>query len=556
MKNFYVLFIIILIQTNSNAQSFNYLDDHSFGTSYIDRGYAITHSNHLNAIIGNSSSLNPQYDKSDFTCDTLISPKDFWIVAFDDSLHKIWDRTYGGTNDDQGFSIISYRNGFVVSGCTYSDSSCSLLTTQKGTADYLLLFLDSLGNKVNELRFGSIGHNLDCMVEKTLEGGLLLIGCSNGVHSFDKSQNAFYYPWGNPFTAGSDYWVIKLDSLGTKQWDKVFGGYDNERAFESRKQFGLTVLNDSNYLIYGASKSDIGGNVTTPLYGSPDGLVFKVDKNGNKIWDKRFGGYALSGSTVNNSYSSITKIIEQDNYYYIYGYTDADTGGTIMSQGFGLVDFWLIKTDTSGNLIWEKKFGTNSIDISWDMIPNPQGGLFAVGEIYTASNGSFLNPGYGDNDVVVMSFDTSGTLLTYKILGANHRDWPNSLTMLNDSTLLISATADDGISNVKNDPGHGNADIWVVKLGYTTTTTSISQLQNNLSLTARPNPAKDLIDISGLPLATYTINTYSLDGRLVLSDIVTSDFSLPLSIQSLQSGMYLSNITNEKINTTVRWVKE
>ncbi|MFM7015882.1 MAG: T9SS type A sorting domain-containing protein [Bacteroidota bacterium] len=556
MKNIYLLIIIILMTTNSKAQSFNYIDDHCFGTSYIDQGYAITRLSQLNVIIGNSNSKNPENDKSEFSCDTSMSPKDFWILAFDDSLNKIWDKTYGGTFEEKGFNIISYRNGFVISGQTSSDSSCSLQTTKKGIRDYILIFLDSLGNKVNELRFGSIRDNEGCLLDKTLDGGLLLTGISNGVHSFDKSQNAFYHPFGNPYMAAYDYWVIKLDSLGVKQWDKVFGGYDNECDYESRKQYGLTVLKDTNYLIYGVSQSGIGGNITSSMYGAWDALVFKVDKNGNKIWDKRFGGSAFSGGTANSGTSSITKIVEQNNCYYMFGYTSATIGGTIVNQGFGSTDLWLIKTDTSGNLIWEKKFGTNGIDVSWDLIANPQGGLFALGEISTASNGTFLNSSYGSEDIVVMSIDTLGSLLTYKIIGENHRDFPNSLIMVNDSTLLISATADDGISNVKNDAGHGAADIWAVKVGYSTTTTSLNQLQNNLSLTVRPNPAKDQIAISGLPPASYVLQTYNIDGRLVMSDMVTSDLSLPLSIETLQSGMYITNIKNDKISTTVRWVKE
>jgi hypothetical protein len=136
---------------------------------------------------------------------------------------------------------------------------------------------------------------------------------------------------------------------------------------------------------------------------------------------------------------------------------------------------------------------------------------------------------------------------------------------INDSTLLLYGSSLVGTSDVKLCAGHlaipplnnaFNRDYWIIKVGYGTATTSLNQLQNNLSLTVRPNPAKDHIDISGLPPASYTINTYSLDGRLVMSNIITSDLSLPLSIESLQSGMYLSNIKNEKINTTVRWVKE
>ncbi len=549
MKKFFIIFVIILIQANSNAQSFNYIDDHCFGTISMEEGNAITRLNQLNVIVGHSTCYYAQQDKTEPNCVLTGNSKDIWIIAFDDSLHKKWDKIYGTNSyQDEAYSIIQYKQGFLVAGHTEGDSSCSLSTTTKGDCDYILLYLDSLGNKINETRFGSIGIDKICSAAQTLDGGLLLSGSSNGVHSFDKSQNAFYYPNQTPFQADYDLWVIKLDSLGNKQWDRIFGGMGNDSGdgiLYMQKTQGHTILNDSSYLVYGGTVSGVGGNITSspisPAYA--EAIVFKVDKNGNKIWDKRYGCTGCIGWT------ELTKIIEKDNYYYLFG-----SKTNVMLPSYE-PDLWIIKTDTNGNIIWEKTYGTSEIDRFADVIVNTQGSFFALGSI-CISNGSFLNPGYGAYDAVIMNFDTSGALLTYKYLGANNSDFGNSLIQINDSTLLICATAEDGISNVKNDAGRGAKDIWAVKLGYSSTTTSINQLQNNLSLTVRPNPAKDHIDISGLPPSAYTINTYSLDGRLVMSDIVTSDLSLPLSIESLQSGMYITSIKNEKINTTVRWVKE
>ncbi len=535
--------------TNAKAQSFIYIDDHCFGTSAGEEGKAIARLNQLNVIAGHSICYYSQQDKTDPNCELTGSSKDIWIVAFDDSLHKKWDKNYGTNSPyDDSYSIIPYKQGFLVAGHTNGDSSCNLITTTKGNWDYILLYLDSLGNKINETRFGSIGNDKLCSAAQTLDGGLLLSGSSNGVHSFDKSQNAFYYPNQNPFQAEYDLWVIKLDSLGNKQWDRIFGGLDRD-AGEGigylHKTQGHTILKDSSYLVYGETISGVGGNITSspisPNYG--EAIVFKVDKNGNKIWDKRYGCTGCIGWT------GLVKIIEMENYYYLFGFKE----NTLLPNY--QQDLWIVKTDTSGNIIWEKNYGTSEIDLFADVLLNTQGGFFALGSIAIA-NGSFLNPGYGAYDAVIMNFDTSGALLTYKYLGANNSDFGNALTLINDSTLLISATGYDGISNVKHDVGHGYTDIWAVKVGYSTTTTSLNQLQNNLSLTVRPNPAKDQINITGLPPGSYVLQTYNIDGRLVMSDMVTSVLSLPLSIETLQSGMYITNIKNEKVSTTVRWVKE
>jgi hypothetical protein len=136
---------------------------------------------------------------------------------------------------------------------------------------------------------------------------------------------------------------------------------------------------------------------------------------------------------------------------------------------------------------------------------------------------------------------------------------------INDSTMLLYGSSLVGTSDVKLCAGHLapppannalNSDYWVIKVGYGTTTTSINQLQNNITLKVQPNPAHDQINITGLPPATYLVNTFCLDGRLVMSNTYTSDLSLKLAIENLQSGIYMTSIKNENINTTVRWVKD
>ncbi|MFM7015475.1 MAG: T9SS type A sorting domain-containing protein [Bacteroidota bacterium] len=545
MKIKYILLIIYLFQNKSNAQSFNYISDGCFGSKNGDVCATSGRINNYNVMVGHAGDINPSGDKTVYNCDNY----DIWIIALDDSLQKKWDNSFGGIGFDEAFGVVPYKNGIVISGHTTTDSTCNIATHLKGSYDYLLLFIDSNGNKTNELRFGSVGEDMLCKVENTLDGGLILTGISRGVHSFDKSQNAFYYPFQTPFQAAYDYWVIKLDSLGNKQWDRIFGGPDGEWPLNAN-EYGMSVLSDSCYLIYGETLSGAGGTISSASYGGKDAVVFKIDKNGNIIWDKRFGG---------NSSETISKIVEKDNFYYLWGRSASTYGGTIINQGLGSMDMWLMKTDTAGNLIWEKKYGTNSGDLSWDIVTNHQGGFFALGDITTSTNGTFLNVNYGSDDYVIMSLDTTGALLTYKIFGATHQDYPNKILLINDSTMILTGHSYAGNSNVKNCTNgidSTSSNFWAVKVGYSTTTTSLNQLQNNLSLTVRPNPAKDQIAISGLPPASYVIQTYNIDGRLVMSDMVTSDLSLPLSIETLQSGMYITNIKNEKLSTTVRWVKE
>ena len=153
-------------------------------------------------------------------------------------------------------------------------------------------------------------------VQQTSDGGYIVVG---SVYSGSESSDILL-----PNT--SDIFLIRIDASGNKIWDKTFGGI--------QKDWGQSVLqtSDGGFIICGATKS----------YGSGDMDVWliKTDSNGNKIWDKTFGG----------SYDDVGYSVKQtsDGGYIIVGSTG--------SYGRG-GDIWLIKTDTNGNLKWDKTFG-------------------------------------------------------------------------------------------------------------------------------------------------------------------------------------------------------
>src|SRR4029077_1591551 len=88
--------------------------------------------------------------------------------------------------------------------------------------------------------------------------------------------------WGNSYHY--DYWVVKIDSLGVKQWDKRFGGTEDDQ-FRCLQQTA-----DRGYILGGYSLSGISGDKTQSPWGDADFWIVKIDSIGVKQWDKRFGG--------------------------------------------------------------------------------------------------------------------------------------------------------------------------------------------------------------------------------------------------------------------------
>ncbi len=323
-----------LIKTDSYG---NKQWDNTFGGSNIDWANSVLQTSDGGYIIGGC------------TWSYGAGLSDVWLIKTDSSGNYQWDKTFGGSDYDWGREVQQTSDsGYIITGGTYSYGA--------GYIDVWLIKTDSSGNKQWDKTFGGSDLDEGSSVQQTSDNGYIIVGFSDsyGVGDIDalliKTDSSGDFQWGWAYPGGSDndycysvkqtsdngyimvgttwyngagendLWLIKIDALGNKQWDKTFGG--------SNSDYGRSIelTSDSGYIISGATQSYGAGGY--------DSWLIKTDALGNQQWDKTFGG------SNNDDSESVQQT--SDGGYIITGQTE--------TFGTGLGDTWLIKTDSSGNV--------------------------------------------------------------------------------------------------------------------------------------------------------------------------------------------------------------
>ncbi len=236
------------------------------------------------------------YTIAGYTRSYGVGRDDYWLVKTDSSGIPKWNRTYGGCDDDGAiFLVLCFDGGYALAGMTESFGYGS------DHDDFWLVKTDSSGKmEWNQTYGGPIREYGFCLVQDS-DGGYAFAGttCSFGAGNHDS-------------------WLVKIDSFGNMEWNQSYGGKDVDGATS------LIQTEDGGYALAGSTKSfGLGGY---------DFWLVKTDKNGNRIWNRTYGGEGdeISSALVETS----------DGGYAIAGYT--------YSVGAGNSDAWLVKTDKAG----------------------------------------------------------------------------------------------------------------------------------------------------------------------------------------------------------------
>jgi hypothetical protein len=300
-----------------------------------------------------------------------------------------WEKTYGGSGDDRAFFAVATTGGYLVVGSSTSNEKASteawaVRVNNEGNA---------LWNRKYKQNMGAEFRSAIC-----LEDGFLLVG--------------------NTFLASGEIkgYAVKIDTEGNPLWNVVLDtGNGLNKIFSASKS-------PNGFVLVGLADSARGKSSEVWLVG--------LDVDGNVNWNKTFGG---AGENAGRSVTVVQSNI------MVAGYSDI--------SGTGNYDFLVIKTDMSGNLLWNKTYGGLESDKAYSIISAPDGAVIA---------GDTRSKGAGDTDAWVIKIDLDGNMIWDKTVGGIGFDTPSYVTPSNANGYIVCGTTFSS--------GNGNRDFWIFEI--------------------------------------------------------------------------------------------
>jgi len=341
-----------------------------------------------------------------------------------------WKKSFGGTDFESAQKIRHTADGgYIVTGITFSTDG--QITTNKGVCDVWLVKLNANGTVNWQRTYGGSNDDGAYDVQPTSDGGYIVAG-------YTKSNDGDIIG----FHGATDCWIIKLDATGNIQWQRSMGGSEQEVAT------AIKQTPDGGYIFTGYTFSN-NGDITQHrdhIY-KQDYWLVKLNATGIKVWDKCYGG------PDHDFPSDVT--ITADGGFAVTGYTLQN--GLDVTGHKGKRDIWVIRTNPTGTLLWQRCIGGTEFDIS-SSIEATANGFIIAGQ--TASLNGDIQQNKGQIDAVLIQLADDGIVQWIKTYGGSAMDVFRQVIPTADGYLAIGSAEsnDHDVQGAK-----GSSDFWLVK---------------------------------------------------------------------------------------------
>jgi hypothetical protein len=358
----------------------NKLWDKTYGGRYTDMFRTGIETSDGGFLLGGYSESDISGDKSQ----AGNGGKDFWIIKIDADGNKLWDATFGGTRDEDLYSIVETATGdFLIGGSSDSRNTGDKTEDTRDPnglrTDFWIVKVSSTGSKIWDKTYGSDSHDQLRAIVPAHNGGFLLVGTTYSNAGGEKSD----YLRGNYNLGAADYWAVRINANGAKLWDKSYGGSDLDDV-------KTAIKTSRGYLLGGGSRSPFSFEKTDTCRGSFDSWLVHIDTTGVIIWDKTLGGDGEDNTDA---------VVEQIDGSFIYA-TSSGSGrtGDKTQDKMSWFDYWVVKLNPNGQKVWDGTYGGDQGDYCYSMTLANDNGILVTGQSMSGISGNKSQAPKGSSD--------------------------------------------------------------------------------------------------------------------------------------------------------------
>ncbi|MDO7850574.1 T9SS type A sorting domain-containing protein [Hymenobacter convexus] len=425
-----------------------------------------------------------------------------------------WERTFSGLGHTEAWAgTATPDGGFAVLATSYAGRGLDMTDSLRGGNDMWLIKYAAAGTRQWDRRYGGSRDDEGSAVWPTRDGGYLLAGESTSGRSGDRTQ---------PSRGAWDYWVVKTDALGNKEWDRRFG----TDSMDFVKSCWQTA--DGGYIIAGhtwnntPSATPPQGDKSEPGRGGYDIWIIKLDAQGNKLWDRTLGGegddilgrgiptadggFLLAGATASAAGGDVTQprinpngpVYEDDVWVVKYdaagtkqwdrrlGGDDGEEALTVrQTRDGGYVlgcvswsgqdhdhsqlsrggsDYWILRLSATGQKVWDRRFGSVEDDVPRDILELPGGDLVVAGFTRGPIGGDKTQANFTAFDNIwMLRLAATGAVRWDHVFGGGSDELMGALVPGANGSVMAIGTSSSSVSGTRTQPRRGVLEAWVVK---------------------------------------------------------------------------------------------
>jgi len=462
---------------------------------------------------------------------------DYFVWKMDEKGELDWQKSFGGSGADLLQSIrLTHDGGFILAGNSDSQKGLHKKDSCRGHEDFWIVKLNAKGAEQWQRTIGGSGQELLQSIAPTADGGYIIGGSSSSEKS-SKLKSGADDPFGKKADSfgNLDYLVVKLDSEGKIEWQKTYGG---QYADQLRS---IVQTRDGGYLLGGSSNSPESGNKSEKNYGQSDYWVFKLDTKGELEWQKVYGG---------EGDDQLQALLQsKDGNYLLAGSSSSATSGNKNASNGKGTDFWMLKIDASGEILWQKTYDIGKADLLTSLEENTDGSLLLGGHAQSEASASKKKDKEGINDYIAIKTDSNGEEQWTQTVGGNGEDILRKAVETRDGGYLLAGTSMSSVSRDRY-TGKGRNDFWVVKLKDRK-----KKEEKKNPIEAYPNPTLHYSNvIVGYEFEKGTATVYDISGRQ-LQHFDIHERTVPVDLGVMPEGIYIVEIRTNVQEDSVKIVK-